>query len=70
MPLIELHSYKAICDHCGKVGSTWQSLPEKDREKAIPDDWIWRAVEGLVRPQLICTDCIDAFSPPENDSRA
>ena len=40
MPLVELKTYKPVCDGCGAVGSTWRGIPEKEADKSIPDGWI------------------------------
>ncbi len=78
MPLIEIKTYKPVCDRCHKVGSTWRTLPETDRDKAVPPGWQWVAdVDwrpfpnddqiGMKR-KLICDGCIDHFLQPNNDS--
>lgn len=41
MPLIELKTYRAVCDRCGHVGSTWANLTEDERHKAVPEGWDW-----------------------------
>lgn len=65
MPLIELKTYRAVCDRCGRVGSTWQTLPEEDRNKAIPGGWSLKETsrrrtgraEVIVEVSLWCDEC-------------
>lgn len=62
MPLIELKTYKPVCDGCGAVGSTWRGIPEKDIDKSIPDGWILVSHRDYVvnHPghSIYCADCV------------
>lgn len=63
MPMVELKTYRPVCDRCGRVGSTWTNLPEDDRDKAMPNGWKWVKVEdGMIFPRrldLVCEVCLE-----------
>lgn len=73
MPLIELKTYRPVCDWCGKEGSTFRERKSSD-DVELPRGWIRMQLPtnplypGMA--ELLCEECIDSVSPPDDASRA
>lgn len=69
MALIELKAYKPVCDTCGKVGSTWQGLPEHRMYEAVPEGWLSFSHERKQELILKCDECVKKKEDQANHER-